>query len=124
MDFVSLLISATKEARQEPFRRRGDDIEVGISTEGYGAATAKEGKRNEITERRKQSLAARGEDQWPHASGCPVSPALPQERRMRASAQPPSRSFLDFGYHHLLTINALFTLAKCVRSVFQQCIGC
>ncbi len=32
-DFVSLMVSVIREARQERFRRRGDDIEVNISTE-------------------------------------------------------------------------------------------
>jgi hypothetical protein len=32
-DYVSLVASAIKEARQERFRRRGDNIEVNISTE-------------------------------------------------------------------------------------------
>jgi hypothetical protein len=30
-DFVSLMISVIKEARQERFKRRGDDVEVSIS---------------------------------------------------------------------------------------------
>jgi hypothetical protein len=33
VDFVSLMASVIEEARQERFRRRGDNIEVNISTE-------------------------------------------------------------------------------------------
>ncbi len=36
-DFVSVMISAIKEARQERFRRRGDNIEVSISAEDQRA---------------------------------------------------------------------------------------